>query len=297
VPFVKQLSQTELVIGAPAKINLFLEVGNKRPDGFHNIHSAFQAVSLFDRLHFTRTPVNEYQLSASGLWEIPVDESNLISRAYRLLQARHKFDTGLTVVVDKQIPPGGGLGGGSSDAAATLIACNLLFNLRLSDSELLELAAQLGSDIPFFLSTGQAIVRGRGELIEPVTLPTDYWLTMITPPLAIPTPESYAQLKRGLTHPGSGFTLPRCRSPKELIASLRLTGNDFECTHLKNYPILDRVRAALIDSGALMVRMSGSGSTFFGIYGDAPGANGRVSQDDGWHVVDVRPVVIPSLVV
>jgi 4-diphosphocytidyl-2-C-methyl-D-erythritol kinase len=297
VPFVKQLSPTELVIGAPAKINLFLEILNRRPDGFHNIHSAFQAVSLFDRLHFTRTPGKEYRLSISGPWEIPVDESNLITRAFRLLQSRYHLETDLTVAVEKQIPPGGGLGGGSSDAAATLIACNILYDLGLSDPELAEMAALLGSDIPFFLSTGQAIVRGRGELIEPVTLPTDYWLTLITPPLSIPTPESYAQLKRGLTHPGSGFTLPRCRSPKELIASLRLTGNDFECTHLKNYPILDRVRTALVDSGALMVRMSGSGSTFFGIYGDAPGVNGRVSQGDGWHVVDVRPVVIPSLVV
>jgi 4-diphosphocytidyl-2-C-methyl-D-erythritol kinase len=294
VAFVKQLSSTEVVIGAPAKINLYLEILNRRADNFHNIKSAFQAVSLFDRLRVTRIDSPTVQIEMTGQWSAPTDESNLITRAFRLIQTRHSVSGGISVHVDKQIPVGGGLGGGSSDAAATLVACNLLFSLGLGERELAELGAQLGSDVPFFFSSGQADVRGRGELITPLTLTTDYWLTLVTPSVGISTPQSYAQLKRGLTHADSGFTLPPCQSVGELIEALRLTGNDFECNHLKNYPILDRVRTALIDSGALMVRMSGSGSTFFGIYGDAPGAVGRQIAGDDWYVTDVRPVTIPT---
>lgn len=291
--FVRSTGQDQIVIGAPAKINLFLEILNRRPDGFHNLHSAFQAVSLFDRLIFELAPEGVYELGVSGRWSLPTDERNLVTQAFHLMQTKFSLKAGLRVRIEKEIPPGGGLGGGSSDAAATILACNSLFGLELTPPEMAEVGSVLGSDIPFFFSGGQALVGGRGEVVQEVELPIDYWIVLVTPDLSISTAKSYAGLKRGLTHPFSGYNLNRCRSAQELVASLQLTGNDFERTHLKNYPILDRVRTALVDSGALMVRMSGSGSTFFGIYGMAPEIDGRLDAEAAWHTATVRPVVIP----
>ncbi len=291
--FVRSVSPTKIVIGAPAKINLFLEILNRRPDGFHNLCSAFQAVSLFDRLTFELAPEGVFGLTVSGKWSLPTDERNLVTQAFHLMQTRFSLRSGLEIKIEKEIPPGGGLGGGSSDAAATILACNALFGLELTDAEMAELGSLLGSDIPFFFSSGQALISGRGEVVQEVQLPIDYWIVLVTPELSISTAESYAGLKRGLTHPFSGYNFNRCRSLQELVASLQLTGNDFERTHLKNYPILDRVRTALVDSGALMVRMSGSGSTFFGIYGLAPELDGRLEAEGAWHTATVRPVFIP----
>jgi 4-diphosphocytidyl-2-C-methyl-D-erythritol kinase len=291
--FVKQVSATQIVIGAPAKINLFLEILNRRPDGFHNLRSAFQAVSLFDRISFELQPEVRIDLEAIGEFPVPTDERNLVTRAFHLMQSRFSLKSGLKVQLEKLIPVGGGLGGGSSDAAATVFACNLLYRLKLTKVEMMSLGAELGSDVPFFFTRGQGMVTGRGEIIEELELPIDYWLRLVTPDLGIGTAGSYAALKRGLTHPDSGFTLTNRPSREELVASLQLTGNDFERTHLKSYPILDRVRTALLDSGALMVRMSGSGSTFFGIYGKAPAVDGSFDAEATWHVEEVRPVVVP----
>jgi 4-diphosphocytidyl-2-C-methyl-D-erythritol kinase len=291
--FVKQVSADKLVIGAPAKVNLFLEVLNRRLDGFHNIKSIFQAVSLFDRLSFQLLPEPEFQLEVTGEWEVPTDERNLVTQAYRLMQTRFSLKQGLLVKVEKEIPVGGGLGGGSSDAAATIAACNMLYDIGLDNLEMAELGGLLGSDIPFFFSRGQAMVTGRGDVIREVELPTDYWLLLVTPDLGVSTAASYAGLKRGLTHPDSGFTLKSCQSAEDLWMSLQLTGNDFERTHLKSYPILDRVRTSLVDSGALMVRMSGSGSTFFGVYARPPVVDGGFNADVAWHTAVVRPVIIP----
>ncbi len=172
-----------ITVHAPAKLNLFLSIDHKRSDGFHDITSLMLSVGIYDTLVFTEEPSSEVELrvvEANSLLPqqtqvqtcIPCGEDNLVVRAIRLLQAKTGQHRGIRIQLTKRIPSEAGLGGGSSDAAATLFAANKLWQLGLSLNDLRDLAAELGSDIPFFLTEStSAICRGRGELIEPVPFP------------------------------------------------------------------------------------------------------------------------------
>lgn len=291
--FVKRITSDCVVIGAPAKINLFLQVLRKRTDGYHDINSLFQAVSLFDRLKFQLTDNPEIRLETDSQSVGPVTD-NLITRAWKLLQSECGVKSGVQVELEKNIPVGGGLGGGSSDAAATLTAANLLLDLKLTKFDLMPLAGRLGSDIPFFFTAGQAVAEGRGELLTETDFPIDYWIVTVTPPLHCSTAESYAALKMTLTEPKNPFKLTDCRTAGELFELLALSGNDFEGEQRKRYPILSRIAESLTQSGASLVRMSGSGSTMFGLFKAAPEIdNSMVDRDPHWHVQLVRPVRLP----
>ena len=288
-------SDSKLTIASPAKVNLFLEVLGKRNDGYHDIHSLFQAVSLYDILEFEITSTPSVEISIKGADNIPTDTSNLISKAYRVMQSRFGFSDGLTVSLDKKIPSGAGLGGGSGNAAATLLACNILFKLGLSNEQLAKLSLQIGSDIPFFFSSGQAIIGGWGEVVDDIALPLDYWLVLVTPQLHISTAEAYAGLRMGLTKEATRISFGGCRTTEELIACLAEVGNDFEPIQFAEHPILGRVAAMLVDSGASLVRMSGSGSTIFGIFTTAPDAERWAnSRMHVWTVFTVRPIRLPA---
>jgi len=294
--FVKRTPDGSLVIGAPAKVNLFLEILGKRPDRYHSLHSLFQAVSLFDRLAFKPLPRPGIQLTVSGNDSISTGPDNTVSMAYEAVCDCCHLNLGLSVNLEKNIPSGSGLGGGSADAAATIIACNLLFNSNLTPAKMAEIGLRVGSDVPFFFSSGQAIVTGRGEIIQESQFPTDYWIALITPRLSISTAASYAGLNMPLTEVKQPSSLRGSRSVGEFINSLRLTGNDFERGHLETYPLLGRIRDALRDRGAQLVRMSGSGSTMFGIFETAPEwANEHEFEQESWQVNLVRPVVLPRI--
>ena len=294
--FVKKISSGQVVIGAPAKVNLFLEVLSRRDDGYHDINSLFQAVSLFDRLKFSRTGEHEgVRLTLNEPSELPTDERNLIVKAFNLLQDRFKIESGLDVELEKNIPVAAGLAGGSADGAATILAGAILFDLPLTLADMAELGLELGSDLPFFFSRGQALVGGRGEKLRETSFPADYWLVLVTPKLAISTAEAYAQLSLRLTKSRIPFSLERCDTPQELVKSLGLTGNDFEEVHLKSYPELRRIRTELLDRGALLARISGSGPTVFGFYCDAPEIDGgNLAGRDDWRTTTVRPVTLPA---
>lgn len=291
--FVKRITSDSVVIGAPAKINLFLQVLRKRPDGYHDINSLFQAIALFDRLTIRLTDSSSIDISSNSQSIGPI-EDNLITKAWRLVQTELGIKNGIAVELEKNIPIGGGLGGGSSDAAATLQAANLLLDLRLSQRELVQLGSRLGSDIPFFFTAGQALAEGRGELLTETDLPTDYWIVTVTPPLHCSTAESYASLKMTLTESKNPFKLTVCRTAGELFELLALSGNDFEGEHRKRYPVLSRIAESLTRSGARMVRMSGSGSTMFGLFEAAPEIdNSLIDGEPDWQVQVVRPVRLP----
>lgn len=294
--FVKRVSSDTLVIGAPAKVNLFLHVLGKRPDGYHDIESLFQAVSLFDRLTFTRLVGQpETLIEVSGAGDLPSDQTNLVTRSYDEMHRRFGLRDGLSVKLEKNIPIAAGLGGGSSDGAATIMACRLLFDLKLSAAEMATISLSIGSDLPFFFSHGSALVEGRGEVVADVELPTDYWLVLVTPNLAISTAESYARLRLPLTKSRHPFYLPRWTTLEELLSLLKGTSNDFEEVHLRSFPELGRIKDGLLDNGALLARLSGSGPTFYGLYGEAPEIeDGRVFDRDDWRVSLVRPVVLSS---
>jgi len=294
--FVKKISSGQVLIGAPAKVNLFLEVLNRREDGYHNINSLFQAVSLFDRLLFKKTQTHKgAAVSFTRPSDLPTDENNLIVKAFNLLCDRFDITEGLDVELEKNIPVAAGLAGGSSDGAATILAGVILFDLPLDYAEMADLSLKLGSDLPFFFTRGQALIGGRGEEVRETSFPADYWLVLVTPNMAISTAQAYAELSLRLTKSRIPFTLERCNTPQELVKSLGLTGNDFEEIHLESYPELRRIRNELLDRGALLARISGSGPSVFGFYSDAPEIDGgNLAGRDDWTTTTVRPVTLPA---
>jgi 4-diphosphocytidyl-2-C-methyl-D-erythritol kinase len=296
--FLKRLNDDTLIIGAPAKINLFLEVLDKRPDGYHNINSLFQAVSLFDRLTFTKSSKPGIRIEIapeSAIRGLSVDTDNLVARAYRAVSEAYPNLSGVSVRLEKNIPMAAGLGGGSSDAAATIIALSELFQLNIPQHLMASIGLSVGSDVPFFFSGGQAMVSGRGEVCHPTHFPTDYWAVLVTPALAISTAEAYQRLsEHGLTNPKSPFMLGNCQSVDEFLLTLKLAGNDFEKIHLRFFPELVRIKDELSRCGAILVRMSGSGPAFAGLFRDAPPPGiDSVGAGRDWQVHTVRPVVYP----
>jgi 4-diphosphocytidyl-2-C-methyl-D-erythritol kinase len=291
---VKNVGKVEVTIDAPAKVNLFLQVLNKRPDGYHNINSLFQAVSLCDSLRFGLSEEPDVSIELLSDSEITVKGDNSIATAYRLIRQRFGLDRGLSVRLEKRIPVSAGLGGGSSDAAATILACNLLFDLNLSYPEMAALALQIGSDVPFFFSGGQALISGRGDKVVDTDFPTVYKMILICAKIAIATKAAYAALKMDLTTSKRPFKLKDCGTVDQFVESLRLSGNDFEEVQFRAYPELGRMREFLLKQGALMARMSGSGPTMFGIFRDTSQVeavkplNGR-----DWRLYTVVPISLP----
>ncbi len=260
----------KLSIKAPAKINLYLEVLRKRDDGFHEIESLIQAVDLYDEIHLEKSNKIELVCSDSSL---PNDKGNLAFRAAKALQDFFPFP-GVKIELLKKIPMGAGLGGGSSDAAFVLRGICQLFGLRPSISEISEIGASIGSDVPFFLSTGQSLIKGRGEIIEPIALPLDYEIVIVSPPLAISTATAYANAKIDLTKERIGPLLKSRIDFADLLQLAKYFRNDLEEVALAKNPELTQLKRSLLGSGAFYSSMTGSGSSFFGLY--SPGA---IQQD------------------
>ena len=294
--FTKRLSDDEIVVGAPAKVNLDLRVLGRRPDGYHDIDSLFQAVSLFDRLRITRDRNRtDIEISLTRPADLPTDENNLISKAFQVMKNRFRLEGGIRVELEKNIPIAAGLGGGSADGAAVILACRDLFGLPLKGPELADLSAQIGSDLPFFFSCGQAHVTGRGEIVENIELPTDYWMVLVTPPIKVSTTEAYASLRLPLTRSGSARTFRGWKAPENFVNWLSDSSNDFESVQMAAFEQLRTVKSDLMDSGALLARMSGSGPTVFGIYDNAPDIAGdRVLGRSNWTASVVKPIRLPA---
>jgi 4-diphosphocytidyl-2-C-methyl-D-erythritol kinase len=182
-----------LIAEAPAKINRELRVGPRRPDGFHEIRSRFCAIDFCDRLEVEES--DRLELSCSGV-PVPCGDTNLVARAARALAGRLGIESGARIRLEKRVPTGAGLGGGSADAAVTLLLLSKLWSSGLRQEELSEVAARLGSDVPFFLSGGEADVAGRGERVTPLGDSTPQELLIWIPPFSISTAEVYATYDR-----------------------------------------------------------------------------------------------------
>lgn len=263
---IKRFSRDSIEIHAPAKVNLFLQVLGRRPDGFHNINTLMQAISLFDRLKIEKIDEPECRVTLLGEFSSTPIRNNLVAKAYQLLKKEFGLKSGINVDLYKNIPIAAGLGGGSSDCAAAMIAINLIFKLGLSNSELADLSFRLGSDIPFFFSRGQALVSGRGDITEETEFPVDYKIVLVSTGIPVSTAESYDALNLNLTTNISAFRLkPHCglEGYFDLLTGLE---NDFEVIQFKRTPKLLAIKEALMKSGATIARMSGSGPTMFGLF-------------------------------
>jgi len=259
-----------VTVRAPAKVNLELRVGPRRPDGFHDLATVFQAVSLHDEISVTRW--DEWQVVPAGTYAalIPTNGDNLAVRAARLMAEQWDVDEKLSIRIDKDIPVAGGMAGGSADAAATLLACDQLWGLGLMRDELSELAATLGSDVPFPLTGGNAMGSGRGDQLTPVLARgTFHWVFAISD-VGLSTPAVYAECDRLRDLDGSATDVPEPQVSSELMAALRsgdpaslgaALHNDLEPAAFSLRPDLKELRDAGVEFGALGGIVSGSGPT------------------------------------
>src|SRR5215204_1448307 len=217
--------ERRIVIDAPAKLNLGLEVIGRRDDGFHEIATIFLTIDLYDRL--TLSPSADLELSCDD--DALAGEDNLTLRALRLLRDETNRPGGARIDLGKRIPAASGLGGASSDAAAALLAGRELWQQDVSDARLHDLAAQLGSDVPFFLRGGCAVGRGRGDLLEPLPFPADFWFVVVVPDVRIlaKTASLYSRLSKEDFSDGSLIATQAGRLRSGLVPDVSLLGNAF----------------------------------------------------------------------
>jgi len=247
-----------------AKINWTLRVAGKRADGFHEVCTVMQTVSLHDTLTFE--PANEISLTSDDP-QIPIDRRNLILQAAQLLCEATGQQHGAAIHLQKRIPSPGGLAGGSSNAAAALVGLTRLWKLS-KGLELNGLAARLGSDVPFFLTGGTALATGRGEEIEPIAEIEARHMLIVTPPVRVLTAEAYSSLTlAALTSEDRESILTVCRNSARSLDPLdpELT-NDFERSVFAAYPEVERVKKTLLELGAANAAMSGSGASVFAVF-------------------------------
>ncbi len=248
-----------------AKINWFLRVLGRREDGFHEICTVFQTISLHDKVFFSEG--KEIKLTCSDD-KIPVDEKNLIVKAAKILKERFDLKKGAEIYLEKNIPSPGGLGGGSSNAAIALLGLAALWELKIGFEELIEIGAQIGSDVPFFFCGGTATGIGRGTEIKPSEDLRENFLLVVTPDVDVSTKDAFARLNASrLTNEASKSILQICLSEAETL-DLRQGNlkNDFERTVFAIEPEIERVKEKLLELGAVQSLLSGSGASVFAVF-------------------------------
>jgi 4-diphosphocytidyl-2-C-methyl-D-erythritol kinase len=259
--------ERQIVIDAPAKLNLGLEVIGRRDDGFHEIATVFTAIDLYDRV--TLLLADDLELSCDD--ETLAGTDNLALRALALLREETHYSRGASIQLHKRIPAAAGLGGASSDAAAALLGGRELWHLDLSDAELHDLADRLGSDIPFFLRRGCAIGRGRGDRLEPLPLPADLWFVIVVPDAQIPakTASLYARLSPEDFSDGSRVAAQAARVRSGQAPDPTLLGNAFARPLYAIVPELAALPSIMRDAGAESVAISGAGPAHYAVLTDS----------------------------
>lgn len=259
-------------VRAPAKVNLHLRVYGRGPDGYHGILSLFQALSLSDAI-VVRSLKTPDAVQVDGVFDCPPERTTFYKAAVAFREATGIRD-GIAVSADKMIPAGAGLGGGSGDAAAMLRALDALFDTRLPKAELERLGASVGSDVPFFLSCGAAMVSGRGEKVEPIASREDFGLAVVFPGFPVSTAWAYALLDEARPDdsaepdPGRDELEGAFRGPPGLWPF----ANSFEPVVASRHPAIAEWRERLLGLGASFAAMSGSGSSVFGVFEEPAGA-------------------------
>ncbi|BBF44529.1 4-diphosphocytidyl-2-C-methyl-D-erythritol kinase [Lachnospiraceae bacterium KM106-2] len=253
---------------AYAKINLGLDVIARRANGYHDVRMIMQTLNLCDELTFTLTPDTNIELSTNHAW-LPTNQNNLIYKAAKMMFDEFKLPGGLSVNLNKNIPVAAGMAGGSADAAATFEAINILFELGLSDEDLMKRAVSLGADIPYCIMKGTALSEGIGEVLSPLPPMPDCHILIAKPGISVSTKYVYEHLDLSLstTHPKIDAIIHGINNQdvKEIADNL---GNILETVTLKKYSVIQEIKDTMISSGALGSLMSGSGPTVFGLYTD-----------------------------
>jgi len=274
-----------LRLESPAKVNLRLEIVRKREDGYHEIRTLFQKISLHDTIHFSLKQGDGISITTNQP-NLPVGQSNLVYKAAQTILSCSDYRAGISIYINKRIPLGAGLGGGSSNAATTLRALNLLLKTELSLKDMRSMGVQIGADVPFFFLEKGAIATGIGERLKEVELPS-LWYVLIYPNFEVSTHWAYQNSR--LTKKKFDYKIQEfLATPREISKVLM---NDLEIAVSKKFPQIDLMRKILSSAGALGSLMTGSGPTVFGIFSDkrdALRAFAKVkheTRDKGWTIL------------
>ncbi len=251
----------EVKVISPAKVNLYLNVLARRRDGYHEIETIIQAIDLCDEVTLReREKGIEVSCQKEG---VPEGKGNLAYRAAQLILQETKISKGVGIEIKKNIPVAAGLGGGSSNGAATLVGLNKLWNLNLPERRLIQLASSLGMDVPFFIQGGRAIAEGRGDELTPLKGWSPFWLILVIPEFRVSTNWAYQSLKLGLTKGESQIKIVLKHLEKGDLSSALY--NKFEEVMEEKYPRVKMIKERLKSLGITLASMSGSGGAVFGM--------------------------------
>jgi 4-diphosphocytidyl-2-C-methyl-D-erythritol kinase len=275
---------------APAKINLFLHVGDKRADGFHALQSLVAFTEAGDDLDFVLDKELSLRIDGPFGAELSSGDDNLVVRAARVLEPALGVAKGAHVTLTKNLPVASGIGGGSSDCAATLRGLNVLWDLGCDSVALQEIGASLGSDVPVCITCRPQWMEGRGEILTELPALPDLAIVLVNPGVGVPTGKVFAALKE---RRGVGLPLPpNFAGPADLVAYLKDTANDLETPARAIAPVVGEVLDFIAREGALLSRMSGSGATCFGLFENGTTAAGAAAAiraaRPGWWAVATR---------
>jgi len=268
-PDSPSLNQAAIEMLAPAKLNLMLKITGQRVDGYHELVSILVPVALYDKL-----TISKQEKGIEVYWsgrELPKGQNNLVNRAAASFFEKAGIRKGARITAIKEIPLASGLGGGSSDAAATMKGLNQLWGSPLSNGDLEGLALSLGADVPFFLLQRPAIARGIGEILEPIRDFPSFWYVIVSPKLMVSTTWAYERVKLKLTRKEIQNIINT--SEKAIFNISELLSNDLERITLGKYPFLHSIKDSLIELGALGALMTGSGPSLFGLFDSAEKAH------------------------
>ncbi|MCJ7641608.1 MAG: 4-(cytidine 5'-diphospho)-2-C-methyl-D-erythritol kinase [Desulfobacterales bacterium] len=280
-----------LRLESPAKINLMLRILRKREDGYHEIQTIFQKITLHDTLRFFLTKEKGIFITTNHP-RLPTDRRNLVYPAARAMLERSNYSGGVNINIQKRIPVGAGLGGGSSNAATTLKALNRLLEVNLSQTELMRIGLELGADVPFFFMEGGAVGSGIGERLEKTDLP-ELWFVLMNPSFEVST--AWAYQNSVLTKRAFHYNIQELLRTSEGIA--RVLWNDLEAGVSKVHHEITAMKEMLRSAEALGALMSGSGPTVFGVFSGEGGASKAYrkvrdrAREEGWIVLKARSIV------
>lgn len=246
---------------SPAKVNLHLKVLRKREDGYHDIVTLLQKISLYDEILFS--PRKEGIVVRCPDSPLPENEDNLVYRAAQALFERSSYSEGMEITVKKRIPLAAGLGGGSSDAATVLTTLNEMLGFNYTTDNLMKIGGELGADVPFFIYGNAAWAFGIGDRLKSVKNIPFLWFVLVNPRFEISTKMVYGNLNLRLTKDAIHYKVPRFYTIAYVVGGLH---NDLETVTLSLHPVLQRMKDLLVEFGALGSLMSGSGPTVFGVF-------------------------------
>ena len=257
-----------LKLRALAKINLGLDVLGRRENGYHDVRMVMQTIYLYDNVTLTKTEEPGIQLQ-TNLFYLPVDEKNIAYKAAKLLMDEFQINEGVHITLDKHIPVAAGMAGGSSNAAAVLVGMNRLFRLGLSEQDLMERGVSLGADVPYCVMRGTVLAEGIGEILTPLAPLPKCYILVAKPSISVSTKTVYEKLDAHEIedHPDIDGVIAGLEAGdlKKVAGSM---GNVLERVTIEDYPIIQEIKNAMVEAGALNAMMSGSGPTVFGIFED-----------------------------